>query len=495
MTVVEDERPTSAPGPGVRLAQLLGVRDVGRALRDFVTYLPTQVIPAVAGFLVLPILARRLAPTELGVLTIAQTLISLGWIFASQWLTTALMRELPAAREAGQVGAFSATLLRGLGIAGLLFGVFSALLAAAGLVSSAVADNLGLIVAASAGLILQNVAVSLFAASLRPRGFAVVELLARVGGIALGAVLVFEGYKVHGYLLGLSVASLVVGAAGVVFAWPRGSDGAPGRLRPWLDYGFPVSIAAAVVWALFFVDRYLLALLESTGAVGVYSVSAVIGDKAVAIPTFAFFTAARPLLITAMERHGRQEVERLMRAYTRVVLLIGLPIVAVSAVSAKAVVQLLAGDVYYGPAGVVVPLVALGSLIYALALFGNTGLTAVRRSRPLVYAAAIALAANIGANVLLIPAYGVKGAAAATLIGNGAFLVAAQLWARRHAAWRFPFGTLVRGCAAAALGYGAARAALELEGSPLAQVSLASLALLLVYAAALALLGERRASS
>mgnify|MGYP003336594428 CR=1 FL=1 len=51
-----------------------GSHDAGRALRDFATYLPTQAIPAIAGFLVLPLLARKLTPTELGVLAIAQTL-------------------------------------------------------------------------------------------------------------------------------------------------------------------------------------------------------------------------------------------------------------------------------------------------------------------------------------------------------------------------------------------------------------------------------------
>ena len=87
----------------MRLARTLGLAEAGRALRDFATYLPTQVIPAIAGVLVLPILARELAPSELGVLAIAQTLITLGWTAAGSWLTTTLIRELPAARQAGNL--------------------------------------------------------------------------------------------------------------------------------------------------------------------------------------------------------------------------------------------------------------------------------------------------------------------------------------------------------------------------------------------------------
>ena len=84
-----------------------------------------------------------------------------------------------------------------------------------------------------------------------------------------------------------------------------------------VEYGVPIAITGVATWALFLVDRYLLALLEDTAAVGVYSVGAVIGDKVITIPTFAFFIAARPLLFTAMETRGRAEVELLVRARGR----------------------------------------------------------------------------------------------------------------------------------------------------------------------------------
>src|SRR5438105_4123651 len=74
--------PDQALGPELpprrlpRLASHLGLVETGRVLAHFATYLPSQAIPALAGFLVLPILARRLFPTELGVLAITQTLVS-----------------------------------------------------------------------------------------------------------------------------------------------------------------------------------------------------------------------------------------------------------------------------------------------------------------------------------------------------------------------------------------------------------------------------------
>jgi O-antigen/teichoic acid export membrane protein len=380
----------------------------------------------------------------------------------------------------------------------LAFAGFAALLSLAGIVSSAVAQNTWLIVLAALGLIAQNVAGTLFAASLRPRSFAVMELLGRTGGIVLGVKLVWDGHGVQGYLLGLAAASLAVGGVSLVIAWPRGDlsgGGGHASLRSWFGYGTPIALSAFAAWALLFVDRYLLAALKTTGAVGVYTVGAIIGDKAVTIPALAFFMAARPLLITAFEQRGRTEVERLMHEYTRVVLLITLPVLAFVIVAADDVVSILTNGFYanyYVRAADVAPVVALGAVFYMLALVGSTGLIVARRSGQLLYAAAAALAANVAANLVLIPPFGIEGAAVATPIGTAAFLLAAQRWARHHATWRFPYATLMRASAATVVGALAAAGLMLLPSSDLARVLIGAAGGGAAYALALVVLGERR---
>jgi O-antigen/teichoic acid export membrane protein len=483
---------------GVRLATAMGVRDAGRVLRDFATYFPAQVIPAVAGFLVLPILARQLAPTELGTLAIAQTLVSLGWIVSGQWLTTAVMREYAAHRERGDIEGFSGVLGFGTILTLVLAGVFSLGVLLAGMLSSAVANNALAIIAATTGLLFQNLAVTLFAAALRPRAYAVVDALARTGGIALGTALVFEGYKVHGYLFGLAVASNAIGLVGLLLAWPRVRVSIAPRwqeLIRWGRYSGPVVVGGAAFWALLLADRYLLAALKDTAAVGVYSVGAAVGDKAIAIPTFAFYSAARPLLISAYERHGRAEVERLVQSYTRIVLLIGLPTLAMALVSAHAIVPVLAhGDFesYYTGAETVIPIVALGSLIDAVRRVGTIGLGISRNTRPIIYVTLVALAVNVVANLIMIPFLGIKGAAIATPIAAAVMLAGSLYFSRRYLTWHFPVRTLARGLLAAGAGYIAARYAMHLSHVKLAQIGLAAAIGGVVYLLALVVLGERR---
>lgn len=484
---------------GLRLATFVGMHGAGRALRDFATYLPTQAIPAIAGFLVLPVLARRLAPTDLGILALAQTLVSLGWTVVGSWLTQVIVRELPAAHEHQALGAFGATFRRALALSAGVFLAFVSLVAAGAVASDAIASNFFWIATATAGLTIQNLAVSLYAASFRPGSFAVVDVFARVGGIAVGVALVFLGHGVRGYLIGLASASTVVGLIGLYFAWPRAptavaEPAAPGALSAWVRYGVPSGLAGVVLWGLFFIDRYLLASFKSARDVGVYSVGSVIGDKAVTLPTTAFFTAAAPLLVAAYSKEGKHEVERLMREYTRVILLIGLPILGFLIAAAGIVVPALAGPHTYHQAATVVPIIGFGSLLYVLALVSNTGLVIAKKTIPLAASAGVGLVANVVANVALIPPFGIVGAAIATPIGMAAYLVALQLSAGRYARWEFPVATLVRGAVAAAAGTAVGAVVASRFDSGPAQVALIAVLGGVTYVVMLAALREHRAS-
>jgi O-antigen/teichoic acid export membrane protein len=218
-----------------------------------------------------------------------------------------------------------------------------------------------------------------------------------------------------------------------------------------------------------------------------------LGDRVVMVPMFAFATAATPLLVTAFERGGQGDVERLMRAYTRIVLLVGLPCIAYVAAVGSDLVTLITGWQYveYAPAATVAPIVAIGSLLFALAGMANTGLAVAKQMKYLVLSSGIGLAVNVLANLVLIPPMGVKGAAIATPISMAAYLLATYHWARRYATWHVPFGTLLRASTAAGVAYVCA-ATVSVGSSRLMHVLLAAAVGLLVYLAALLALGERR---
>jgi O-antigen/teichoic acid export membrane protein len=475
----------------LRLARALGVQESGRALRDFVTYLPTQGLPALAGLLVLPLLAHRLSPTTFGVLTLAQTAITLGWTVSGSWLTLAIVRELPAAREDGRFGSFARTLSRALLVSTGLLGTFCVFLLIVGVFSDAIAANLWLVVLAAAGVIAQNVASSLLAASLRAREYAVFTVISRTSAVTAGAALVLIGYHVTGYLAGYASAAVVLGTVGLCLSWPRNqAAGGERQTAAWIRYGFPASALGMASWMLAFVDRYILALLRSTGDVGRYSVGNLLGDKMISIPALAFMTAAAPLLVTAYERHGAHEVERLMRAYTRVLILVGLPTIAFLTASRTDLLHLVAGHQYGAGTAIVSPIVATGSLIYVLAPIAYSGLVISRKTRPMVHAAALGVLANIAANFALIPALGVIGAAIATPIGTSVFLAAAYRGGRPFAHWHFPWPTGARAAGSAFTAGALAAVVVHIVDGTATGLIAALIVTAAVYLAVLGALGE-----
>jgi O-antigen/teichoic acid export membrane protein len=496
--------PTPAASLGVRVSRAVGLHEAGRALRDFLTYLPAQLLPAVAGAIALLLLPRRLLPTPYGILQLALGVITAAWVICGQWLTGAITRELPASRARDDLAGFSATLSRALRGVVLIFALFAIGLAAAGVFTSAIRENLVLILFASAGMLLQNVAVTLYSAALRPGSYALTLLASRIGGIALGLVLVYHNKGVSGYLFGIGLVSVVVGTIGLVDAFPR-AHGVPKQadtLRTWAAFGVPVGLSAFAAWAMLFADRFLLAGLRSAGEVGVYSLGATIGSQIVTLPALAFMTGARPLAMKAYAEKGRPELERLMRAWTRIVLLIAVPATGFLLVSAEAIVRFGPGSqrgTVFFPAVKVIPIVAFGTTIFVLVSLASLGCSVARRVQPMIWSAAAGLAANILANLVLIPAFGIIGAAISMPVGAAVYLAASIWTSRPYARWHVPYGTLFRSLAATAIAVAVADAAIGwLFNGPLTQthageeIGVATLVGGVVYAGALAVLGELR---
>jgi O-antigen/teichoic acid export membrane protein len=502
--VIDEPRPDGPTASrGVRMSRALGVHDAGRVLRDFLTYLPAQVLPSLAAGAALLLLTRRLLPTPYGVLQLALQTMTAGGILVSQWLTGAITRELPEARARDDLAGFVHTLRRALLASVGIFAVIVVALLVAAQFNKTINGNVWLIALGIVGIVLQNVAVTLFSSALRPKAYAVALFLSRVGGICIGLWLVFNGQGVTEYLLALGLTSTVVGAVALVIGMPHG-HGKPKevhRVRSWAAYGIPAGLSGLVAWAMVAADRYLLAALRSTAEAGVYTLGATIGSQAVTIPALAFMTGARPLAVRAHAEKGRAEVERLMTAWTRIVLLMSVPAVGFLAVTSVAILRFGPGSqrgTVFFPAVNVIPIVALGTAIYVLGTVAGLGFIVERHSSALIATAAVGLAVNVLANLALIPRYGSVGAAIALPLGSLGYLAATEIWARRYARWYFPWGTLARTCVATGAAMGVAHLSYAVLPGPLTQarageeISLALVVGVATYMAVLALVGELR---
>jgi O-antigen/teichoic acid export membrane protein len=192
-------------------------------------------------------------------------------------------------------------------------------------------------------------------------------------------------------------------------------------------------------WVLNLSDRWLIGLLigvpavAAQSAIGVYSFGYVFGQS-VALVAMSFNAAWVPVWYA---RGDGEDGPALLREMTTLVMA-ALAILAVGvSVVAPELTRLLATRRWGEQAEVaatVIPIVAAASLVYGLYFMLVATVFLRRRTAGLPILTLIAGAANVAANILLIPAIGVMGAAWSTLIGYGV-LTALTWW---YAARSFP---------------------------------------------------------
>jgi O-antigen/teichoic acid export membrane protein len=224
----------------------------------------------------------------------------------------------------------------------------------------------------------------------------------------LALVATFAGYAA--YATGLTFA--LVRRIGRVALVPRFD---PRLIRPAIRHGLALHLSTIGLFLNFRVDLFLVAALLSAREAGLYSL-------AVGLAEFVFL-GAFTLAQSAM-RVQTEESEEVAARYTlrfiRRSWLLAAALAGLTSIAAYPFVLVVYGSVW---APSVAPLVVLTAAAVALTLEAplRTFLIRVVRPAALWRPAAIALAVNVGLNLILIPALGITGAALASLISYGCY--------------------------------------------------------------------------
>lgn len=190
-----------------------------------------------------------------------------------------------------------------------------------------------------------------------------------------------------------------------------------GSWRRWLREAAPLAIGSALGTLYFKIDSVMLTLLlhGSTAriAVGTYQVGYKFSDL-LAFVAPALIATTLPLLSRAWP-DDRDEFHRVWRQSFVLVVVIGAIATTVFAALAGHVLPLLFGHKYAASAGPARWLVAGQALNFATQLC-YVSLVATGRTRVYPWVTFAGLAANVGLNMVLIPAHHERGAAVATVV-------------------------------------------------------------------------------
>lgn len=410
-------------------------------------YLPANIVQGVVGFLTIVLFTRLLSPEDFGRYALAFSVMTLAHVAVFSWLEAAMARFWAAETPGpGMAGHFASLYRAAFGLSGLFVVVAGLALwiwPADPLFKVALAAGLA---GAPARCILK-LGQERFRAAGEVGKAAGLDMAVAIGGLAIGVGFALAGWGGAAPLLGLGLAPL----AALPFVLPgelrqaRGARLEPGRVRTYALYGYPIAMSLALTVVLSSTDRFLLAAFMDEAAVGAYHAGYSIANRTLDVLFLWLGSAGQPALVMALERGGADRLKTAAREQLSTFLLIGLPAAAGVALVAMPLSEVLIGEDLRGAAASITPWIALSALLYGLtAYYFGQAFTLGRKTKHLLVAMAVPAGANVILNLILVPRFGVMGAAWATAASFALGLLATMLIGRRVLPLPIPWESLIR---------------------------------------------------
>lgn len=225
----------------------------------------------------------------------------------------------------------------------------------------------------------------------------------------------------------------------------RGGKSDPARRRAYLSYGLPIAGALALDLLLSAADRFLIALFLGEASVGAYAAGYGVADKTILLLCAWAAMAGAPLVMAAWEEEGEAGAQREARGLVSTMLLVGLPAATGLALVAEPLAEALIGEDVRSGATKIIPWIAFAGLMNGLLIHYYTeAFQLAQKTGEQALLMLVPAGANIAANLLLIPAFGILGAVYAT-IGSYALGIGIIAWrGRRYLALPMPFFELAK---------------------------------------------------
>ena len=405
--------------------------------KQALVYGTSGVLLQVVGVVTLPVFARSFTHSEYGLLELALVLFSLSTAVADAGFASAAQRSFfdyteSDAEERRRVifTAFTSTMGVATAIAVVLIagrhGLADALFRRSG------KTELIVLVAASVPLVIAaNFLRETMRLRFRAWHYVVSSVLAAAvsAAVAVAAVLALD-VGVEAIFFGMIVGNGIAVAYGLLVVHSDiGRRFSRPELRKMLVYGMPLVPTAIAVWALALLDRLLLGWLSNLSEVGQYAVANRISGVLFLLVT-GFVLAFGPYVFSIYSEDP--ELEKVVRGKTLTYVTIGLSLGALCLTLFARELLLVAAPSFDRAYKAVGPL-SLGVLAVGISSVVMAGISIARRTIYLALLAGIGVAVNVGFNLILIPPYGMLGAAFATAAAYGVltflhYMVAQRLY-------------------------------------------------------------------
>lgn len=422
--------------------------------KGVVGYLPVNIVQALSGLLAIVVFTRVLTPDQYGAYAIAFSVMSLVHTLLFTWLEAAMARFYAAEARGDDLPHHYATLYRLFAVLAVAFPLLAApilwLWPMQPMLKGAIAAGLVSIMCRC----LARLAQERRRAAGDVKGAALLEITQSGGGFVIGGGLALLGFGASAPLWGIAAGAAVclTWALPVELKHGEGGKFEAARARAYAAYGLPVSLSLVLALVLSTTDRFLLAGYLNETAVGVYHAGYSLANRTLDVMFIWLGMAAGPAAIAALERGGREALDKAAREQSSFMVLLALPASVGLALVARPLADVMVGEGLRAGAAQVTPWIAASAFLAGVTTYYfHTAFTLARRTKLLFVVMAIPAGANVVLNLLLIPRFGLSGAMWATTASFALGAISSYSLGRRVLPLPVPWDTLARAGVAAAV--------------------------------------------
>jgi O-antigen/teichoic acid export membrane protein len=184
-----------------------------------------------------------------------------------------------------------------------------------------------------------------------------------------------------------------------------------------LHYGIPIVIGGALGWVGLNASRFIVNDMLGVAAAGLFAVGYGLGQRAAAVAAMLVTVAAFPLAVKSMEQGGSKLAMRQLADNSALLIAILAPSIAGIYMLRTEIVHLLIASSFQQVTLAVLPLSALaGSIRSVRAHFVDQTFLLHSRTRLMIVVAVIDAITTVALSFILIPYWGLVGAAGATVL-------------------------------------------------------------------------------
>lgn len=410
-------------------------------------------------FILLPVYTRFLDPSEYGALELLNTLSGILFVFLLLGLPSAVTkcyhRDCRTPRDQASVLATALLLDLPVLLAGgsILF-VFAEPIGALIVGQAGAATYVRLVATTAITASLMTTVLAGFRAREKALTFVALSLLQFVPAMVLNVVFVTVlDLGVRGVLLGNLISSAI---ALVIAMWIARKDSILELNRvlvgPLLSFGMLMVPAATASWIINLSDRYVLRLFEDLEQIAIYGVGYKIGAVLNLALVWPFQLAWPAVAFSISKREGHKE--SYARTLTYLCLLLVAGFLGLSLLSRQGLTYI-AGDTYR-EAYRIVPWVAAAYVFSGIQYCFAPGVHITKNTKYLSMFAGGAAALNVGLNFLVVPRFGILGAAITTTLTFLSLALATVILSQRVYPVEYEHARLLKIVLAGSLVYSAA---------------------------------------